>query len=644
MTRVHQRPPREAEVRRSSESRHPESADSIAGSRKESGLKSIRPSVHSGCFGVKTLPHWAFNLSSPASPSTARTVFRTNETHQQQDIFGIETRLAPDLWKRLRESKEYAFYTEVFCRIPEALFADLYADTPATRPNAPVNVLVGAMILQHLNDWTFEELLDRVGFDLKVRAALGLWSLDRESFCRATLFNFQKRLRDDMAATGRDKFQAVFDGLTEDQLKRFGLSGAIQRCDSTQIGSNIREYTRIELLVEVVLRMWRVLGDAHQAEHADRFAPYVGAKTSGQFLYRLRKSEIGATLEGLGHLYAWMVEALNADYGSTEIHRIVRRVFAEQFTRVEEKIAVRPAEQIGSDTLQSPDDPDATFHKKDEEAYHGFVLHATETAGPENALQLVVDVAVAPNNQADSKILHERLPEMHGKTPDLRELHTDGVYGSEDNDRRQAELGIEAVQTAICGRVPQAPMQIHRDEAGLLHVRCAAGHRVQGGAATKHYKAEFSAANCAGCPFAGQCLAQPRASGGRTFYFTEADVLRQARHRRIETLPEERRTLRANIEATMKQFKAPCRNGKLRTRGRCAASRYGFLRAIAINFGRIYRHLRRCSPTAGGQVPVPAPVHCRTDARHGFLAPLQRILRALRAGGAARIKASPAFA
>lgn len=571
-------------------------------------------------------------------------MFRCNEAHRQQDIFGIESQLRPDLWERLRESKEYAFYTEVFSRIPEALFADLYKDEPASRPNAPVNVLVGAMILQHLNDWTFEELLDRVAFDLKVRAALGLWSLDQESFCRATLFNFQKRLRDDMAATGQEKFQPVFDGLTEDQRKRFGLNSTIQRCDSTQMGSNIREYTRIELLVEVVLRMWRILDKDHQEEHAERFAPYVKAKTSGQFLYRLRKSDIDATLEQLGCLYAWMAEGLNADYGSTEIHRIVCRVFAEQFTRVEEKIAVRPAAEIRSDTLQSPDDPDATFHRKDDEEYHGFVLHVTETAHPENDLQLIVDIAVRPNNQADSGILHERLPEMHRKTPDLQELHTDASYGSEDNDRREAELGIEAVQTAIRGRTPQAPMQIDRDEAGLLHVRCAAGHLVPGHPTTKHYKAAFAAANCAGCPFAAVCLAQRRGHGGRTFYFTEADVLKQARHRRLQALPEERRTLRANVEATIKEFKAPCRNGKLRTRGLCAASRFAFLRAIAINFGRIHRHLQRLSPTPELPAPVPTPVPPRTVTREGLLAPLWRVIRAFGSYRGDRIIACTAYA
>ena len=57
--------------------------------------------------------------------------------------------------------------------------------------------------------------------------------------------------------------------------------------------------------------------------------------------------------------------------------------------------------------------------------------------------------------------------------------------------------------------------------------------------------------------------------------------------------------MRANVEATMKQFRAPLRNGKLRTRGLWAASRCGFLLAIAINFGRIYRYLQHTSSPSG---------------------------------------------
>lgn len=574
-------------------------------------------------------------------------MFRTNETHRQQDLFGLESQLSPELWKRLKASKEHAFYTEVFCRIPEALFADLYAENAASRPNAPINTLVGALILQHMNDWSVEELLEHVAFDLKVRAALGLWNLDAEPFCRATVFNFQRRLRDFMVRTGQDKFQAVFDRLSEDALERFGLKSAIQRCDSTQIGSNIREYTRIELLVEVALRMWRVLDVADQAEHAERFTVFVEAKTSGQFVHRLRKSEIEVTFERLGGLYAWMVEALEKSYGATEIYGIVRRVFTEHFTRVEEKIAVRAASEVQSDSLQSPDDPDATYRTKDDEAYHGFVLHATETADPENALQLITDVAVAPNNQEDSRILHERLPEMHRKTPELQELHTDAAYGSEANDRREAELGITAVQTGICGICARAPMRIERDAGGLLHVLCAAGHTVPGQPARVHHKAEFPAASCAGCPFAEVCPSELRVGGRRTFYFDDADVLRQARHRSIQTVPEQRRTLRANIEATVKEFKAPCRNGKLRTRGLFAARRYGFLRAVAINFGRIHRYLRSLAPAAGAPIPPssrPATTLSASPVTSLVRPVLRRLLNAFVTcrGGWSRFSTSPA--
>lgn len=536
-------------------------------------------------------------------------MFRPHETHRQQDLFGVESRVPAHVRERLRESLEYAFYQEIFCRIPESLFAELYDDSPATRPNAPVNQLVAALILQHMRDWTVDEMMDEIVFDLRVRAALGLWTLEEAVFCRATLFNFLKRVREHMGRTGRDLFACVFDLLTEEQLERFGLKGEIQRCDSTQIGSNIRVFTRIELLVEVVLRMWRALGEASQARHAERFEPYVKAKTSGQFLYRLRKSEFDETLQRLGEFYAWMADALEADYGDTEIYRIVCRLFAEQFTRVEEKIAVRAKEEIRSDSLQSPDDLDATHRKKDGESFQGFVLHAAETADPENPLQLVTDVVVEPNNRDDSRILHERLPAMKEKTPHLAELHTDATYGSEDNDGLEAELGIAHVQTAIRGHVSPAPIHIERDESGSFRICCFAGHVVQGEPTSTRFKAAFPASVCAGCPFAAQCPGQPMAHGGRTHYFTEDDLLRQARHRRLQELPEERRTLRANVEATMRQFNVPLRNGKLRTRGRYAAGRYGVLRAAGINFGRIYRHLRRI---ASSPRPQPSPCPART--------------------------------
>ncbi len=59
----------------------------------------------------------------------------------------------------------------------------------------------------------------------------------------------------------------------------------------------------------------------------------------------------------------------------------------------------------------------------------------TETANPENKLNLLTDIAVKPNNTDDSAILNSRLETLKEKTPDLKELHTDGAYGSLKNLR-----------------------------------------------------------------------------------------------------------------------------------------------------------------------------------------------------------------
>lgn len=523
-------------------------------------------------------------------------MFRPNSAHLQQDFLSLENFLRPDACRRLEESKEYAFYRQVFCRIPEELFADLYSSKPASRPNAPINAMVGALLLQHMNNWTFEELFDRLAFDLKTRVAVGLWTLDADPFCPATLFNFQRRLRDHMVVTGRNKFELLFDQLTQEDLVRLGLNTTIQRSDSTQIGSFIREYTRVELLVEVVLRMWRVLEKQDQELYADRFAPYVSAQSAGQFLYRLRRDQLADTLTALGQLYAWMMDALQTVYGTHDIYRIVQRVFVEQFTRSAEQIAVRPSSEISTDSLQSPDDPDATYRSKEGEAHTGYVLHATESAHPDNPLQLVVDLALAPNNQDDSTILQDRLPAMHGKTPDLQELHTDAAYGSATNDQIMAELQIDHVQTAIRGRPSQAPAEITALADGRFQVRCAAGHVIEAEATRKRHKADFPAEWCAGCPLAAVCPGVARKDGSRTHYFDEATVLRQARHRRLLELPPDRQQLRANVEATMQEFKSPTRNGKLRVRRRAPATQFVFLRAIVINFGRIFRHLSGVLP------------------------------------------------
>jgi hypothetical protein len=74
-------------------------------------------------------------------------MFRKNEQHRQQSFYSAENLLPEKLRSKLLNSWAETFYREVLCRIVESIFAVLYSDE-ASRPNVPINVLVGLEILK----------------------------------------------------------------------------------------------------------------------------------------------------------------------------------------------------------------------------------------------------------------------------------------------------------------------------------------------------------------------------------------------------------------------------------------------------------------------------------------------------------------
>jgi len=491
-------------------------------------------------------------------------MFRKNTEHLQGSMFGsVETLLGESQKKAYLESRERWFYELVFKRIDEKAFAPLYAEGKS-RPNAPVNCMVAALILQGYNRWSYEFLMRQVRFDLLTRSALGLASLDEVPFCEATLFNFQQKLLAYELATGIHLVEQVFDGLTAEQLATLKVKADIQRCDSLQVESNIRTYSRIQLLIEILLRVHRVFSEADKERYAVLFKPFVG-KTSGQYVYRIEQAALGTELERIAAVYLAIRECMETTYADLDIARVFLRAFDEHFTKVEDRIAVRPSTELHSGCLQSPDDEDATYRKKRGSSYRGQILTATETCNPENEVQLITDVHVTANNRDDSDELHDRLDGIKAKTPEIAVLYTDGGYGSEENDTALEAMGIKQVQTAIRGRTSVVDIEISKKADGSYTVSCP----YQSGeikTARKLMKAVMRGSVCAVCPLADNCPSQKRRSG-RVVYFDDQDVLRQKRQRNIRDLPEELRKLRPNVEATMREFSRRTEGGKLKVRG-----------------------------------------------------------------------------
>lgn len=521
-------------------------------------------------------------------------MFKKNTTHTQPDLFGFYHQLSPKMQHKVKESEEYLFYQLIYSRIREEDFAGLYSEN-GSRPNAPVNAMISAIFLQHRHGWTFEELFEQMEFNLLTKVALGLSRLDELPFCQASLFNFLNRLNDHFIQSGESLLERVFDHLTAQQLKELKIKTTIQRTDSFLAASHIRNYTRLQLLIELVLRIWRVLSDADKVRFKERFTAYLG-KSSGQYIYRLSAEDIPHEFTQIAQLYNWIDQTLKPSYSDHEIFRTFERVFSEHFTGTEDQIQLRNSEELSSGCVQSPDDLDATYRRKNQKESRGQSINVVETAHPENALNLVHDVSVHPNNTDDSKILEERLDRLAEKTPDVEEIHFDGGYGSEPVDQKLEELDITGIQTAVRGNRCKVDIRIEQKSASEYQVSCPY-QSVSSLQSRKRHKARFDLTICRGCSVSQECPAQT-GSRYRTYYFSHRDFLRKRRGEVIRHLPEDRQRLRANVEATVREFTHKMPQGKLKVRGFFKTSIFAFSTAAAINFGRIYRYLKTNPETA----------------------------------------------
>jgi hypothetical protein len=525
-------------------------------------------------------------------------MFIANDRHLQMPMFSSIDSLPEKIRKRLESSWAVTFYNHIFVRIDESRFAVLYADKPS-RPNIPVNVLVGLEILKSGFGWSDEEMYDHFCYDIQVRCALGCRDLSQGHFELRTIYNFRLRLTEHMQETGENLFEQVFEQITDEQLAAFRLKTDKLRMDSTMIASNIREMTRLQLLVEVLQRVQRMLSEKDQQQYAEAFAPYLKG-SSGQYIYRLKAGDVAGHLQVVGELMTQLIAELASRYGDEPGYQVLQRVFQEHF--YVDEVALRPkaGEELKASSLQSPDDWEATYRQKRGEEYKGYVTNVTETCNPENELQLIVKVQTEPNNTDDAAMLNEVLPELKERT-DVDEMHTDGGYNSPDVDQTMRELGIEQIQTAIRGRKPSTEkLSLDAfawkldDEGRPRAVICPYGGRVEvtPGRKQDRYRAAFDAAGCEGCPFLDSCPTEPlKRTPERVWRFSQQNVDLALRRQRSAEARASKQNLRPAVEATVRSVKHPFDDGKVPVRGQPRVSMVVLASAAMSNLRRIHRFL-----------------------------------------------------
>ena len=259
-------------------------------------------------------------------------------------MFVLYNSFSQNLQKIIEKSKEYIFYKIVFCNTDENMFKRLYSDKKSY-PNAFINNMITSLILIHRYNWTYEELFKQIRFYILTKLFLGLDFLVDKPFCTVTLFNFQNRLNKHFIKTGKDLMERVFDKLTEKQIKALKIKTNIQRIDLFAAALNIRNYSRLQLLIKLVLRIYRVLSEKEEKRFIKQFKLYIN-KTSEQSISSIGAQYIPHEIEKIAQLYYWLDQIIKLLYKEMDIFKTFERAYAEQFIVSEQKIGIKPDEPI----------------------------------------------------------------------------------------------------------------------------------------------------------------------------------------------------------------------------------------------------------------------------------------------------------
>jgi len=535
-------------------------------------------------------------------------MFCKNTQQDQSSFFNSEFLMPPKMRQQLQKSWAHTFRTIVFTNIPEEPFAVLFSEKDS-RPNSPINVLVGADMLKDGFGWTDEEMGEHLSFDLLTRYALRLDDLGTSAPTLRTFNNHRKRVREHAEKSGVNLYEEVFNVITDEQLMVLELATGWQRQDSTQLLSNIARMNRLELAISVLQQGVKELPAEELADWQEKHGDYL-QKRPQNICYQVKKEDVPAQLQTVGKLLVELAAELRNSQNQMDALELVDRIIREQYAKEDDgEVTVLPTEELKGSNLQSPHDPEATYRKKGDESYKGYVVNISETCDPENPVQLITSVQTASNNTDDGQLLAQSLDNQAKRGIDVDKVTVDGGYTGATGEQACDDHQVEMHPTRIRGgRTPSDRFgwdayewQFALDDRPT-QVTCPGGQTapLQAGRKAGRQFAHFDEEVCATCPFFGhECRVQPRKTRPPTL-LVQTRSIQVARLRRRITL--DNNAVRAAVEATIRSVKRPFAAGKLPVRGLIRAHMVVCGSALLVNLLRFHRYCQQQNDIWGKMV------------------------------------------
>lgn len=523
--------------------------------------------------------------------------FKPN-TEQQITLDDNFVNLSPRTQRIIEKSWCRDFADMVFPAINEERFSVLYSDNKFSRPNTPVNYIVGSMILKENGGVSDDEMLESVCCDVRYQYALHSTHLKDQPMSDRTLSRFRERLYNYELETGCNLLEEEMMHLANVFSEYMNLNSSIKRMDSLMVASRSKQMSRLEIIYKVTanaLKLIHRLGGEELITSDLRH--YLEEEDYNQVIYYCKSEDATPRLENVIK-EAEQVKVIMADDQWHEFseYQLLIRVLNEQST-VDESGDTIPKDKsaIKASSLQNPSDPDATYRSKAGKSNKGYSANIIETVG-EDGDSLITGVGYENNLHSDSNYCKEYL-EGRPENSESEVMITDGAYGSKKNRELAKTKNVELVSTALSGRETNpffAGFKFSEDGRKILS--CPMGVSP---IKTTHYpktgmcRANFPKSSCEHCPHKEEC----RAKEQRKNYAIHVSATMAERAKYIQKMSSDKyhalSRMRNAVEGIPSVLRRRYRIDEIPTYGLIRMRHFFDLKVGAYNFNKLVRHNRR---------------------------------------------------
>jgi hypothetical protein len=455
------------------------------------------------------------------------------------------------------------------------------------------------MILKEAHGWSDEQLFENCNFNLLIRSALGLTTLEDAVPVASTYYLFRRNLVMYSKEHGVDLYKKCQDQITASQILEFNVSGKQVRMDSKLLGSNIAWLSRYELIHET-LRLFIAEREEFiykKSLSKDEFSliKSIQDETGNKVVYRSTKAEIDTRLIALGKLmYRFVVLFKSNFYGE---YQTLKTVFEQQYSVSKDKMVLPlENEKISAKSIQSPHDTDAHYRDKDGNKVKGYSANITETCDQpaedgKPVLNLITDTQVEVVSSQDNGYLKTALTNTQEILPNnIEKVYTDGAYNSVENQEYCQNNDINLLLSAMQGATPRYDIALdEHDNNKVIVIDNKTGEAIE----AQQVKTRKD-------PTRKKWKIKTKEGGYR--YFDMESLRAAALRQKLKDIPIEETNIRNNVEATIFQLGYHYSNDKSRYRSLAKHKLWAYSRSLWINFVRIMKYVTQlCQGTLFGQ-------------------------------------------